>query len=72
MDPPESVRIEHTPAILQKAHAFADLYAREKPGYVASYGGYDGLIRQWLDSYDNAYSIGAAECGNGYMPAITA
>jgi len=70
MDPPEAIAVTHTPKVILEANAFAEQYAREQPGYTASSGGQDGVLRRWLDSYDDAYSAGtpALDCGMGSMP----
>jgi hypothetical protein len=70
MDPPETAPVVHTPTVMKQAKAFASRYAHEKPDYAAEYGGEAGVLRRWLESYDDAYSTGHAAwlCGQGSMP----
>jgi hypothetical protein len=70
MNPPETASIVHTPKVMQQAQAFAAKYAHENPAFAADYGGQEGVLQRWLESYDYAYSIGTApgDCGNGSGP----
>jgi hypothetical protein len=70
MNPPETISVVHTPKVTQQAQAFAVQYAHEKPAYTADYGGQEGVLKRWLESYDLAYSTGTdpSGCGNGSSP----
>jgi hypothetical protein len=69
VNPPTATSIVHTPKVVQQAKAFAAKYALEKPTDTeGDYGGQEGVLRRWLESYDYSSGTNPGACGNGYGP----
>jgi hypothetical protein len=70
MEPPEAKTVAHTPAALRDAQTFSSRYVHKDPDHAAQFGGKTGVSRRWLDSYDDAYSMGTAprDCDVGSIP----